>query len=253
MTRVHSRETRIYIGAFDVSGRGVALEPVDARVLPEVSAFGSSGREYLGVGIREDKWTAEVIFDDADDTNGTDAALRDLRTSTARVVTLWPAGDTVARSGRGGGSNIGMVYTVASRVTEVVMGNIEMDFNGPSEEVTSVQTRHRTNITATQNTTSIDNNTLHAGSTTPTTNGGALYYNIFSESDSGSGWIIRLQTSTDDSAWATIASSSALLDSTAGRVGFTTQMERFTRGRFELVGTSGSLQGHISFHRGRAA
>ena len=252
MVRVHSRETRVYIEQFDVSGRGVALEPVSARVLPEITGFGDSGRTYLGVGIREDKWTMEVIFDDGDDTNGTDAAFRDLRTSSGRVVTLWNGGDSRGRAGLGGGAAIGQVYSIASRVTEVVMGNVEVDFNGPSERIISLGVRHRANITASENTTSIDNNTLHGGSTTPTTAGGAMYFNVFSESDSATGWIARLQHSTNNSAFVNVASSTAFTDTTGGRVSFTANLERHVRGRWELVGTSGTLQGHISYHRGRA-
>ena len=233
MAKFDSQYSKLYVNQFDLSTYSTDVSIGGGRGLNEITTFGSSGATFHPTNQTESlSWSG---FYDTTATSGPDAVLGDLRTSsTAAVVSYFPAGDTIEYIGEGIPEGFVNTYEIGSSVGSVVTATSTIDAGN----------RHRTKVaapyatvTATTTGTSIDD---AAG----TTSGIRWFYHVFALSGT---WTLKLQHSSNNSTWVdlVVSSVSAIGAYSAESTG---TFNRYVRSNATLSG-SGSITYGISYTR----
>ncbi len=233
MAKFDSQNSKLYVNQFDLSTYSTDVSIGGGRGLNEITTFGSSGATFHPTNQTESlSWSG---FYDTTATSGPDAVLGALRTSsTAAVVSYFPAGDTIEYIGEGIPEGFVNTYEIGSSVGSVVTATSTIDAGN----------RHRTKVaapyatvTATTTGTSIDD---AAG----TTSGIRWFYHVFALSGT---WTLKLQHSSNNSTWVdlVVSSVSAIGAYSAESTG---TFNRYVRSNATLSG-SGSITYGISYTR----
>ena len=233
MAKFDSQNSKLYVNQFDLSTYSTDVSIGGGRGLNEITTFGDSGAKFHPTNQTESlSWSG---FYDSTATSGPDAVLGALRTSsTAAVVSYFPAGDTIEYIGEGIPEGFVNTYEIGSSVGSVVTATSTIDAGN----------RHRTKVaapyatvTATTTGTSIDD---AAG----TTSGIRWFYHVFALSGT---WTLKLQHSSNNSTWVdlVVSSVSAIGAYSAESTG---TFNRYVRSNATLSG-SGSITYGISYTR----
>ena len=240
MAKPHSKDARVFLDIGDLSGASTMLSVKTQRAMPEVTAFGDSGRIHQA-GPSEDEFDIETIFDDTA-TSGVDVLLEAML-GAEKVTTLWPYGDAIGAKGWGGGTAMADKYALTSALPEMVVGSAHGSFNAQAEHITSLQVKDTSAISATQNGTSIDDSSSSSS-------GGAWYYHVFTITASGGNavWKVDFQHSTNNSTW---ADKDSVYVSAVGaaRREVTGTINRYVRQVRTLDASSGTIISSISYIR----
>jgi hypothetical protein len=242
MAKFDSSTSKFYLNQFDLTTYTTDLTVGGGRALNEITTFGSSGANFHPANQAETfSWSG---FYDTTATSGPDEVLGALRTSsTAAVVSYWPAGDTLGYPGRTGAEGWANTYETAATVGSVVTATATID-TGQTFRIKAAAAY--ATVTASTSGTSIDDAAASSA-------GGSWTYHIFALSAVGSNarWHLNLQHSSDNSSWADVSSATVTASDGVGaaNTAFTGTLNRYVRSRVVLDASSGSLTYGISYTR----
>jgi len=243
MAKFDSSNSKLYLNQFDLTTYTTDLSVGGGRAVNDVTTFGSSGSTFHPGNQAETlSWSG---FYDTTATSGPDVVLGTLRTtSTAAVVSYWPAGDTREYTGRGVPEGWVNTYETASSVGSVVTATSSIDA-GQTYRIKAAAAY--ATITASTSTTYIDDGA-------PSTAGGSWIYHIFALSAVGGNarWLLNLQHATSSGGTYSDVSSATVTASDgvgAAHTTFTGTLNQFVKSRVVLDASSGSLTYGISYTR----
>lgn len=237
-TFAHGKDSLVLVDKYDFSPYLNSVTASSEVDVPETTAFGDSARTYIA-GIENGMASAEGMFDGSAEASDEifDAALA---AATNKVV-------TIAFGGRTAGSRVAIVnaqetsYELSSPFDGVVSASVE--FQGASNGIDfGVNLSGHTAITATTNSTSVDN-------TLSSTNGGVAHLHVTANAHNGSS-IHKVQHSADNSTWADLVTFTTVSANTvtSQRSEVTGTVNRYLRAVSTLAGT-GSTTRSVTFAR----
>ncbi len=243
MVAIHSKSSEWFVKDGDMSGSSSSFDINTSRDLNDASVFSSAGRQYIPA-ISADVVSVETLYDA--DTNDSDELMQEML-GVETVMSLWPAGTAKGETGYASGVAIASNYALASRVSDLVLGNVEINMNQVSDRVKSLKAKDAAAITASETAaSSIDD--LSSSSA-----GLVWYYHVFTVTAVGGNtrWQIIVQDSTNDSTFVDIETPINISDSAIGaaRRAVSGTVNRYVRQERLLDATSGTLISHISYER----
>ena len=247
MTKKHSRDTRLYVAGYDLSGDANALTLPRPRDLIEATAFGDTGEKNI-VGPSRGSFSIDAMFDD---TSGMDAALNAWLSE--QIASFWPAGEAAGAFGVGSSQTILEGYPYSSRVADIVKVTANGRINGIPYRIKSLAAKQT--VTAQTNSPSIDDGAASAGA-----GPGVFICHVTAISATGGSerWRARLQHSADNAAWSLvenhlftnadgIQAKYVLFAAPSAPIGGL--FERYVRLQMDLEATTGSITYQASYVR----
>ena len=243
MAKFDSQNSKLYVNQFDLSTYSTDVSIGGGRGLNEITTFGDSGAKFHPTNQTESlSWSG---FYDSTATSGPDAVFGDLRTSTtAAVVSYFPAGDTIEYIGEGIPEGFVNTYEIGSSVGSVVTATSTIDAGK----------RLRTKVAAPYATVTASTSTTYVDDGAASTAGGSWTYHIFALSAVGGNarWHLNLQHATSSGGTYSDVSSATVTASDgvgAANTAFTGTLNRYVKSRVVLDASSGSLTYGISYTR----
>lgn len=236
----HGKGTTVLADTTDLTTFLNSASIAAAVETPETTTFGSSDRSYI-VGHNEGTISFEGLFD------GTASAVDDVLNSalgntTDKVLTVSTDGIVVGDRTILA-SSASTSYEISSPLTDVVSISAEAIANGGLDFGTWLVCQ--TAVSATTNTTSVDN-------TTSTTNGGVAHLHVTANARTAS-TIIAVQHSSDNSTFADLVVfgtvSSSTLDAERLEVAPGTTVNRYLRTRTTITSGTGAITRSVAFSR----
>jgi hypothetical protein len=236
----HGKNTTVLSGDFDLTTYLNSASAAYAVETPETTTFGSSDRSYI-VGHNEGTISFEGLFDGT--TSSADEIFSAaLGNTTDRVVTV--SNDSTAIGARAIlASASSTSYEISSPLTDVVSVSAEAIANGGLDS--GVWLVCQTAVSATTNTTSVDNAASSA-------NGGVAHLHVTANARTAT-TVIAVQHSADNSTWADLAVFGTValagLDSERYEVASGTTVNRYLRTRTTIATGTGAITRSVAFSR----
>lgn len=237
-TFAHGKDSLVLVDKYDFS---VYLNSVTASSevdVPESTVFGDSARTYI-VGIENGTASAEGMFDGSTEASDEIFAAA-LGAATNKVVTM-------GFGSRAAGSKVVIIdgvetsYELSSPFDSIVSASVEFQTGGDGLDFGINLSGHAA-ITATTNSTSVDN-------TTSSTNGGVAHLHVTANVHTGNS-VYKVQHSADNSTWADLVTFTTVSANTvtSQRSIVTGTVNRYLRAVSTLSG-SGSTTRSVTFAR----
>jgi len=236
----HGKNTTVLSDDFDLSTYLNSATLSYAVETPETTTFGSSDRSYI-VGHNEGTISFEGLFDGT--TSSADSIFAaSLGSATNKVVTV--STDSTAIGGRtvlAGAASTS--YEISSPLTDVVSVSAEAIANGGLDS--GVWLVCQTAVSATTNTTSVDNAASSA-------NGGVAHLHVTQNARTAT-TVIAIQHSSDNSTFADLVVFGTValngLDSERVEVASGTTVNRYLRTRTTIATGTGAITRSVAFSR----
>lgn len=236
----HGKGTTVLSDDFDLTTYLNSVSVSTSVEAPETTTFGSADRSYI-VGHNEGTISFEGLFEGSASSADSIFATA-LGNTTDKVITV--STDSTSIGGRTilvqGAST---AYEISSPLTDVVSVSAESVANGGVDY--GVWLVCQTAVSATTNTTSVDN-------TTSSTNGGVAHLHVTANARTAT-TIIAVQHSSDNSTFADLAVFGTVaistLDSERLAVAPGTTVNRYLRTRTTIASGSGSITRSVAFSR----
>jgi len=236
----HGKNTTVLSDDFDLSTYLNSATLSYAVETPETTTFGSSDRSYI-VGHNEGTISFEGLFDGT--TSSADSIFAaSLGSTTNKTVTV--STDSTAIGGRtvlAGAATTS--YEISSPLTDVVSVSAEAIANGGLDS--GVWLVCQTAVSATTNTTSVDNAASSA-------NGGVAHLHVTQNARSAT-TVIAIQHSSDNSTFADLVVFGTValngLDSERVEVASGTTVNRYLRTRTTIATGTGAITRSVAFSR----
>jgi len=237
-TFAHGKNVNVFINQYDFSTYFNDVSATSTVETAEVSAFGSSAKEYI-VGLIDGTVSLSGMFDGT--ATGTDVVFSAVLGSTTKQNVI------VAPSGHSNGATAIVLeaddtsYEVSGAVADVVQTSVEFQSSDGVEHGKILSSG--STITATGNGTSVDN-------TAASTNGGVGFLSVPTNTRNGN-ITVKVQQSADNSTFSdlitfTVVSSTA---KTFQRVEVTGTVARYLRVNYTVAGSTGSATPVVAFAR----
>jgi hypothetical protein len=237
-TFAHGKNVNVFVNEFDFSTYFNDVSASSMVETSEVSAFGSSAKEYI-VGLQDGTVSLSGMFDGT--TTGTDVFFSTALGSTTKVNVI------VAPSGHSNGASAIVLesddtsYEVSGAVSDVVQTSAEFQSSDGVEHGKILSTGSA--VTATASGTSVDN-------TTSSINGGVGFVSVPTNTRNGN-ITVKVQQSADNSTFTdlitfTVVSSTA---KTFERVEVAGTVARYLRVNYTVAGSTGSATPVVAFAR----
>ena len=236
----HGKNTTVLSDDFDLSTYLNSATLSYAVETPETTTFGSSDRSYI-VGHNEGTISFEGLFDGT--TASADSIFAaSIGSATDKVITV--STDSTSIGGRTVlASAQSTSYEISSPLTDVVSVSAEATANGGLDS--GVWLICQTAVSATTNTTSVDNAASSA-------NGGVAHLHVTANARTAT-TVIAVQHSSDNSTWADLAVFGTVaiagLDSERYEVASGTTVNRYLRTRTTIATGTGAITRSVAFSR----
>lgn len=233
--------SKVHLGAIDLSPYTTAVNGLPGpRALNPVTTLADAGAKRLPT-IQDVSPSVSGLWDEAT----LDPEVGALRTGSSLTlpISYWPAGLTVGAAGYAA-RVLANDYQIGSQVGSVVEFTVPMLAHGVAARIKSLIGAKTTDV-ANANKASIDD---LAGSS----NGGTFWLHVFAVTATGGNaqWIVDLEDSTDDAAFADFATVTVADAATGGTyVSVAGTFNRYVRVQLTLDATSGSITWHAGYER----
>ena len=237
-TFAHGKNVNVFINQFDFSTYFNDVSASSTVETAEVSAFGSSAKEYI-VGLQDGTVSLGGMFDGT--ATGTDVVFSAvLGSATKQLVVVAPSGHSV-------GANAIVLqaddtsYEVSGAVADVVQTSAEFQSTDGVEHGKILSSGAA--ISSTGNGTSVDN-------TASSTNGGVGFLSVPTNTRNGN-ITVKVQASADNSSFADLVTFTVVTSTqkTSQRVEVTGTVARYLRVSYTVAGSTGSATPVVAFAR----
>ena len=237
-TFAHGKNVSIFVNEFDFSTYFNDVSASSMVETAEVSAFGSSAKEYI-VGLTDGTVSLSGMFDGT--ATGTDVVFSAVLGSTTKQNVI------VAPSGHTNGATAIMLeaddtsYEVSGAVADVVQTSAEFQSSDGVEHGKILSSGSA--ITATGSGTSVDNAASSA-------NGGVGFVSVPTNTRNGN-ITVKIQASADNSTFADLITFTVVTSTqkTFQRVEVTGTVARYLRVNYTVAGSTGSATPVVAFAR----
>jgi len=237
-TFAHGKNVSIFINQYDFSAYFNDVSASSMVETAEVSAFGSSAKEYI-VGLTDGTVSLSGMFDGS--TTGTDTVFSSVLGSTTKQNVI------VAPSGHSNGATAIVLeaddtsYEVSGAVADVVQTSAEFQSSDGVEHGKILSSGSA--ITATGSGTSVDN-------TASSANGGVGFVSVPTNTRNGN-ITVKVQQSADNSTFTDLITFTVVSSTTKTfqRVEVTGTVARYLRVNYTVAGSTGSATPVVAFAR----
>ena len=237
-TFAHGKNVNVFINEFDFSTYFNDVSATSTVETSEVSAFGSSAKEYI-VGLLDGTVSLSGMFDGT--ATGTDVVFSAVLGSTTKQNVI------VAPSGHSNGATAIVLeaddtsYEVSGAVADVVQTSAEFQSSDGVEHGKILSSGAA--ISATGNGTSVDN-------TAASTNGGVGFVSVPTNTRNGN-ITVKVQQSADNSTFTDLITFTVVTSTqkTFQRVEVTGTVARYLRVNYTVAGSTGSATPVVAFAR----
>jgi len=237
-TFAHGKNVNVFVNEFDFSTYFNDVSASSTVETSEVSAFGSSAKEYI-VGLQDGTVSLSGMFDGT--TTGTDVFFSTALGSTTKVNVI------VAPSGHSNGANAIVLesddtsYEVSGAVSDVVQTSAEFQSSDGVEHGKILSSGSA--VTATGSGTSVDN-------TASSLNGGVGFVSVPTNTRNGN-ITVKVQQSADNSTFTDLITFTVVTSTqkTFQRVEVTGTVARYLRVNYTVAGSTGSATPVVAFAR----
>jgi len=239
MAFVHGKDSRLLLDDLALSGYLKGWEHGTEREMADVTIEGDGGHKFLP-GLDNGSLSLDGVFDNTAAADGQDEVLDTARgASSASVITAAPEGFAVGKrvipiSARES------TYAVSSPVGDAV--TFAASWMAEGQVDVGVALHDLTAETATGNGASVDNAASSA-------NGGVANLHVTAVSGTTPSATVKVQHSTDNSAWVDLITHTAATAKTAERLTVTGTVNRYVRGTWTITGTTPSFTFALAFAR----
>jgi hypothetical protein len=237
-TFAHGKNVNIFVNEYDFSTYFNDVSASSTVETAEVSAFGSSAKEYI-VGLQDGTVSLSGMFDGT--ATGTDVVFSAvLGSATKQLVIVAPSGNSV------GASAIVLEaddtsYEVSGAVADVVQTSAEFQSSDGVEHGKILSSGAA--ISATGNGTSVDNGAA-------STNGGVGFVSVPTNTRNGN-ITVKVQQSADNSTFTDLITFTVVTSTqkTSERVEVTGTVARYLRVNYTVAGSTGTATPVVAFAR----
>jgi len=237
-TFAHGKNVSVFINQYDFSAYFNDVSASSMVETAEVSAFGSSAKEYI-VGLQDGTVSLSGMFDGS--TTGTDTVFSSVLGSTTKQNVI------VAPSGHSNGATAIVLeaddtsYEVSGAVADVVQTSAEFQSSDGVEHGKILSSGSA--ITATGSGTSVDN-------TASSANGGVGFVSVPTNTRNGN-ITVKVQQSADNSTFTDLITFTVVSSTTKTfqRVEVTGTVARYLRVNYTVAGSTGSATPVVAFAR----
>lgn len=237
-TFAHGKNVNVFINEYDFSTYFNDVSATSTVETSEVSAFGSSAKEYI-VGLLDGTVSLSGMFDGT--ATGTDVVFSAVLGSTTKQNVI------VAPSGHSNGATAIVLeaddtsYEVSGAVADVVQTSAEFQSSDGVEHGKILSSGAA--ISATGNGTSVDN-------TAASTNGGVGFVSVPTNTRNGN-ITVKVQQSADNSTFTDLITFTVVTSTqkTFQRVEVTGTVARYLRVNYTVAGSTGSATPVVAFAR----
>ena len=237
-TFAHGKNVNVFINQYDFSTYFNDMSATSTVETSEVSAFGSSAKEYI-VGLQDGTVSLSGMFDGT--TTGTDTVFSSVLGSSTKQNVI------VAPSGHSNGATAIVLeaddtsYEVSGAVADVVQTSAEFQSSDGVEHGKILSSGSA--ITATGSGTSVDN-------AAASTNGGVGFVSVPTNTRNGN-ITVKVQQSADNSTFTDLITFTVVSSTTKTfeRVEVTGTVARYLRVNYTVAGSTGSATPVVAFAR----
>jgi hypothetical protein len=233
MAFVAGKDSRVLLGAFDLSGYCRTASVVLTKDALETTTMTDSARDFIE-GLRTGTAALSGLFDGADDAQDEQLQAAFANPSVTNAL-IAPGGLTIGVPGYAG-RVWDAQYEPGASFDGLVTFGASLQVDGGWERAVSLHAIAAE--TATANYASVDN-------TASSANGGAGY--IFVTAQSGTAGVVKIQHSTDNMTWVDLITFSSLSGTSATRTAVSGTVNRYVRAALTTASTSITFQ--VSFAR----
>lgn len=233
----HGSKAHIYANGYNLTSYLRSITAPASADTHGVTTFGATAKAYIP-GLKDATLSVEGVYDGA-----TDAVDQVLQAALGGTSTIWSwcLADDVFGNPCYGFDSIETSYEIDTPVDDVAVVSAEAQSKVGMERAIIHQIL--TSETATGNGNTVDNGAA-------TTNGGVGYIQVTAISGAGASLTGKVQHSTDDITYVDLVTFTAVTAAhNAQRVAVTGTVNRYTRARWEIAGTTPSATFLITFGR----